>query len=198
LHSLNSLNTDANNTAFSSTDGVLYTKTADTLIRCPEGKAGHLAIPQGCEVIGYESGWSCWGITSADIPNSVKVIDFGAFMWSGLDSISIPNSVEKIGHWAFYNCLYLTSIVIPNSVKSMGYFAFSACESLKSAIISDSLDTIRESTFYSCINLESVTIGQYVKIIEHFAFYQCNALKGTLIIPDSVKKIGALPLPITG
>ena len=70
--------------------------------------------------IGFGAFNCCSGITAITIPNSVTIIEEGAFYWSGLTSITIPNSVTNIGNEAFVACFGLTSITIPNSVTSIG------------------------------------------------------------------------------
>ena len=44
-----------------------------------------------------------------------------------LTSVNIPNSVKSIDYEAFYRCLSLTSITIPESVTSIEREAFCAC-----------------------------------------------------------------------
>ena len=48
----------------------------------------------------------------------------------GLTSITIPDSVTSIGYNAFYGCRGLTSIIIPDRVTSIGNYAFYDCNSL--------------------------------------------------------------------
>lgn len=47
-------------------------------------------------------------IKSVKIPNSVKSIEPGSFMWNGFSEITIPASVDSIGDWAFsgYNATF--------------------------------------------------------------------------------------------
>ena len=51
---------------------------------------------------------------------------------SGLTSVDIPNSVKSIWQYAFYECSGLTSVTIGNSVKNISDFAFSGCIGLTS------------------------------------------------------------------
>ena len=111
---LKEINVSEDNTAYTSIDGILYTKDGKILIACPMGKEE----------------------TNITIPNGVTSIDYSAFKGcSNLASITIPNSVTNIGDYAFSNCSNLTSITIPNSVTSIGEYAFFNSFALKNIYI---------------------------------------------------------------
>ena len=99
---LTSIVVDANNTAYSSQDGVLYDKAKTLLIQCPGRKSG--------------------GFT---IPDSVTSIGAGAFGFCrSLTSVTIGNGVTSIGNGAFFECTGLTSVTIGNGVTSIGAQTF--------------------------------------------------------------------------
>jgi len=112
---LTSINVDADNAAYESVDGVLFTKGRTVLIQYLVGKQN----------------------SSYTIPASVTSIGRGAFGFcTNLASITIPASVTSIGESAFGFCTNLTSITIPASVTSIGDFAFSNCRSLRTVTLS--------------------------------------------------------------
>ena len=134
--------------------------------------------------------WSCSGLTSITIPNSVTSIGDGTFSGcNGLTSITIPNSVTSIGNVTFNGCSGLTSVTIPNSVTSIGESAFSGCSSLTSITIPNSVTSIGSYAFSVCNGLTSVTIPNSVTIIGIEAFYGCSSLT-SITIPNSVTRIG--------
>ena len=140
---------------------------------------------------------------------------------SGLTSLTIGNAVSTIGSNAFSNCSGLTSVVfnadscttmgnqyypvfsgsgdnatltIGSNVKYIPNYAFDGFSGLSHVIFNADSCTMQNyysSVFRNCANLTSLTIGENVKYIHSYAFYGCNALTGTLIIPNSVKIIGA-------
>jgi len=86
---LAAITVDANNTAYSSQDGVLYNKEKTTLIEYPQGKTD----------------------SSFTIPDSVIRIQDSAFYGcASLTNVTIPDSVTVIGQSAFARCKSLTGV----------------------------------------------------------------------------------------
>ncbi len=84
-----SINVNANNSNYSSMDGVLFNKNKTELIQYPAGKTN----------------------TSYVIPDSVKVIDSYVFRdCSHIESITIPESVTYVGDYVFLGCSTLKYI----------------------------------------------------------------------------------------
>ena len=194
---LTAINVAPGNSAYSSLDGVLYSKNKTILHTYPEGKADSaISIPDGVTGIG---GWAFAGhatLTGITIPNSVTSIGYDAFFGcTGLTSITIPNSVTNIGGGAFSGCTSLTNINIPNSITSINGSAFfntawfnnqpwgvvyagkvaytykGTMPAKTSIILLDGTKGIAISAFSGCTSLTSVTIPNSVtskRKIGHF------------------------------
>jgi hypothetical protein len=187
---LTDIDVDADNSIYSSVNGVLYNKAKDTLLQCPEGKTGSYAIPSSVKTIVENAFVDCKKITSVDIPNSVETIGANAFFncieLSG--TLTIPNSVKTIGLSAFAECFKLTSVILPNSLTTIEKGIFSHCRSLTSVTIPNSVKTIGESVFVGCTSLTSITIPESVTDIGASAFNGSGLT--SVIIPNSVETIG--------
>ena len=116
--------------------------------------------------------------------------DRAFYTCAGLISITLPNSVTNIDNYAFSCCFGLTSITIPDSVTSIGYEAFSGCTGLTSVTIGNSVTNINMGVFGGCTSLTSVTIPDSVTNIGIKAFYGCTVLT-SIMIPDSVMNISS-------
>ncbi|WP_051588957.1 leucine-rich repeat domain-containing protein [Ruminococcus sp. NK3A76] len=104
---LKRISVDADNTAYSSVDDVLYNKNKTVLIFCPIGKSS-ITIPSGVTSIWHHA-FMCGSITSVVLPDGVKSIGGSAFLGCpGLKSVTIPNSVTSIGDDAFNGCDVVT------------------------------------------------------------------------------------------
>ncbi len=103
------VNVVAENTSFSSIDGVLFDAGQITLKYFPSKKSGIY-----------------------NIPTSVMIIDNAVFSnCKNLTSISIPTSVMAIGDYAFRDCSAISgTFIIPNSVFAIGIFAFEGCKNI--------------------------------------------------------------------
>ena len=151
---LASFSVAADNMAFKSIDGVIFSKDGTSIVRYPQGNAA----------------------TSFTIPNSVTSIGSYAFFGaSNLITIIIPASVTAIPEGSFYGCTSLASVVIPEGVTAIGANAFSNCTSLISIVIPDAVTTLGLAAFQGCSGLKTVTIGSGVtSMIRNF--YGCKAL----------------------
>lgn len=77
----------------------------------------------------------------ATLPPSVKTIDYRAFANCGVPQfyvsdttvltftqINVPGTVERIGHYAFCGCSFVSSVTIGDGVKSIGALAFASLD----------------------------------------------------------------------
>lgn len=174
---LTAFSVESENTAFSSSDGILYDKTATTLISYPEAKATVFTIPQNVETVGEGAFYSNRSLTAVTISNGVTTIGEWAFYdCRALASLSISNTVTNIGNRAFQTCLSLTSVSIPSSVANIGEYAFSDDTKLASLVISNGVTSIGRGAFNRCLALTSVTIPSSVSSIGIGAFVECGSL----------------------
>ena len=207
--SLTSINVSANNSNYSSVDGVLFNKDKTMLITCPEGKSGIYTIPNSVTSIGYCALIDCSKLTSVTIPNSVTNIGEAAFSGcSSLTSVHIADieawckitfanaganplfaHVSREDENLYLNGEILTDLVIPNSVTSIGNYAFIDYSKLTSVTIPNNVTHIGVSAFYRCSSLASVTIGNNVTSIGEAAFSGCSSLT-SLTIPSGVTAVG--------
>lgn len=115
--------------------------------------------------IGYKAFYSCYNLSSIEIPNSVTQIGANAFVsCTTMTNITIPNSVTTIGNNAFQNCNKLSSITLSNTLTSIGSTTFRNCSSLSSIIIPNSVTSIFSQAFLDCLSLTSVTLPENATI----------------------------------
>ena len=188
--SLASINVAANNSTYSSIDGVLFDKAQSTLITYPIGKSSDsYTVPNDVTDIGDYAFDDC-SLKAVTLPDSITNIGDYAFCdCSSMTTITIPDGVTTIGNGAFDSCNSLASITIPNSVTSLGNGAFSWCDNLTSVTLSDSMTSIGQQTFELCYSLTTITIPNSVTSIGDHAFYGCDGL-ATVTISNGVTSIG--------
>lgn len=205
-------------------DGFYYKiKSVEDLMCCVvEGENvynGDIVIPgqvtykgKTLTVIGFGSTFSGNKyITSVTIPNSVSVIDNGAFKdCTSLTKVVIPNTVIQIGFDVFRGCSSLTEFTVPSSILALYSGAF-LHSGLKTLIIEEGENSLSlfggigfgveklylgrnlniSGGYVSCFssNLNDVTISDSVTRINSILFKGCDGLTN-LIIPNSVIEIG--------
>jgi len=94
---LASISADPQNAVYASFDGILYDKTATSILWCPPAKTGSVSIPSSVTGINGSAFSGCAGLTSVTIPGSVKVIGSGTFAGcTSLKSIAFVGSPPLI------------------------------------------------------------------------------------------------------
>jgi len=120
---------DEKNTAYSSSNGVLFNKAKTKIIRYPEGKQEqNFAIPVDVTSIGWGTFFACSNLINISIPSGVTSIEDGAFFFcENLVSIIIPAGIKNIGMMAFH-CNSLNSVTFKGTIPSSEFnntaFAF--------------------------------------------------------------------------
>ena len=112
---------DAYDGAYVSVDGILYNKTQTTLIQCPGGKSGAVAIPGSVTSIGTYAFINCISLTSVTIGNGVTSIGDRAFLaCSGLTKITVKNPTPPtLGISTFLNVDTATCVLeVPSGAKA--------------------------------------------------------------------------------
>ena len=112
---------DAYDGAYISVDGILYNESQTTLIQCPGGKSGAVAIPGSVTSIGTYAFTNCSSLTSVIIGNGVTRIGDRAFLaCSGLTKITVKNPTPPtLGISAFLNVDTATCVLeVPSGAKA--------------------------------------------------------------------------------
>ena len=155
-------------------NAIIETATNKLLMGCPK-----TVIPNGVTTIGEEAFYRCTGLTSIDIPNSVKSIEKYAFRCSGLTSVSIPSNVKNIDKSVFEECLNLSSVTLSEGIETLGYGLFSAT-AITSLTIPSSVRQIGDSNGSSrylcetCPKLSSIVVASGNSVYD--SRNNCNAI----------------------
>jgi hypothetical protein len=84
--------------------------------------------------------------------------------------------LEKIGKYAFHNCVSLQCIFIPHTVKVIDEAAFSGCTQLAHVVLCEGLEHIGKQAFLCCSSLTRIDIPSTTKSIGDEAFCACLKL----------------------
>lgn len=119
---LRQINVREGNQAYSSINGVLYTKDYSKLLLCPPN----------------------YSFTDFAVHEETKIIADSAFSNTKITTITLPSKVEEIGEKAFYNCGSLTSVSLPDSLVTLGEKAFDNCPKITSFRVSNAISYVGE------------------------------------------------------
>lgn len=154
---LASITVSPENTAFVSTEGVLFDAGKTTLIRYPAARSGAYEMPPSVSFLVEGAFSHSSGLTSLGISGSVKTIrPFTFHACSALIQVSLPASVDFIDSNAFSGCRSLTHLSLPPNLTILAAYAFSNCTSLVSVIFPPSMYTVGDRAFFGCPRLTSV------------------------------------------
>ncbi|MBR5095632.1 MAG: leucine-rich repeat domain-containing protein [Treponema sp.] len=112
---LSSINVADANPAYSSVDGVLFSKDKKTLVKCPQGKSGAYTVPEGVTAIGSDAFFECKKLTGIVLPEGLQEIGQYAFRYTNIASMTIPSSVITIYDGVFSGNSSLTSLTFSDT-----------------------------------------------------------------------------------
>lgn len=94
------------------------------------------------------------------VPNSVRVIGYGAFEDNdNVKKVVLPSGLESIEYNAFAECDNLLEIDIPDSVIKIGSAAFANCKSLCDVYIGKSVEDVGSGIFAGCSSLSDLDVS---------------------------------------
>ena len=138
-----------------------------------------VAVPSQIEgysvsTIGKESFSECTDMVQVLLPNTIELIDEGAFhLCDSLQSIEMSNKLTEIKDYAFSGCYALASIDLPRSLRFIGEGAFADCTSLCTVSIPNGVTSIGDWCFVNCSNLKIIEIPVSVEFIGENCFDGC-------------------------
>jgi len=196
---------DADNTEYSSQNGVLMNKEATRIIAYPNLHSERYTIPEGVQEIGNWAFLGCNKLEAVTMPQSLLTIGNAAFQGcSVLQDVNVPHSVTEIGVWAFSECSRLATVTLGSGVAAIGDGAFSFCPMLQYirvaaanshyTTVSDVLLTKDQRTLVAFPGAKggSYRIPSAVEAIGGQAFFGCDALE-SVTLASSLSAIGDNP-----
>ena len=153
-----------------------------------------ISIPT-CIAIGKQS-FAHTAITNITIPNTVRIIDDGAFSNTKLRTVVFEEGGDygaiTFGIDTFHTCKNLSSVTFSSRVTTLPQSMFYACDSLISIEIPASVTTLGIKVFRKCANLKNVTFatGTTITTFSSQLFSTCTSLT-SVTVPASVTKIDA-------
>lgn len=146
---MTSIDVNAANTHYSTTNSVLFDKAKSVLIQYPSGLPGMYVVPITVFNINDGAFGDAFGLTSVVISDNVTNISFESFYSClNLGSVVLGPKVATIQQAAFFFCPALKSIIFPPSVKSLGFESFGGCQNLTNACFEGNQPTDGGSVFY--------------------------------------------------
>ena len=205
---LKSIEVDANNSEYSSENGVLFNKKKDAIVAYPMGKEDtSYVVPDGVLEIGMSAFQGCSKLTNVKLPDGVEIIDDFAFEFCyGLESITLPDSITYIGNSAFFYCISLKNIIFGNKIEYLGsavadYTAYynngdnwendglyigkyllNVSENVGEAFwVKGGTEVIADCAFSSCKKLVSVMLPETITSIGETMFYDCPLIENIVV-----------------
>lgn len=117
-------------------------------------------IPNSVTSIGYDAFYSCWALTSLELPSGLSKLESSAVSFTAIKELTVPHGVKVVDSYlAAYND-NLTTVTLEEGVEEIWHRAFWGCEKLNNITIPRSVKKIEGEAFLECTSLKSVTISK--------------------------------------
>ena len=141
------------------------------LIGCKSDKK-EIHVPDGVTEISYRALSDLKHTETVYLPDSVRLIDKDAFMYSSISKVYLPLNLEVIYREAFESS-NIQEIEIPPKVKELMEAAFGHSYNLERVIMSDGVQSMSRLVFCWCKNLEYIRFSSNLLNIGPYAFSNC-------------------------
>ena len=140
----------AENSVYTSDDGVVFTDKGATLYYCPAGKTGVYTVGSSVTANGDRAFYRCTDLEGIVIPGNVSTIGTEAFYGcSGLKSITFQGKAKDpaltIEEYAFYSCSGIKELTLPENLKVLGAYAFGNISGLTTVTVETAIAEIEYS-----------------------------------------------------
>ena len=189
---LESYEVSSNNEKYCSVDGVLFTKSMNSLLSYPLAKKDSTyVVPEGVVSFG-EWCFRQYGTTDyignrqnvylkkLILPNSFdigKKNSYGDLLYwymfegnSSIEEVTILGTPQVLPTGLFSGCTNLVNVNLPDTIKTIEESAFSGCQSLKNVYLPNKLQTIKNNVFFNCNSIETLYFGDSLSSIYPGAF----------------------------
>lgn len=193
---------DEDNPVYSSQDGVLYNKDKTKLIAYPASKKDEIfVVPDSVTIICYYAFRECKYLKNVISNDSLVNINYGAFKYSSIETITVPKSVSFIGSFAFCDCDNLKNFNISSEnekyefyngaiylkgrgtmVQLLSYYATSTYT------VPANVKKLGTGALSGCDKIQYLTIPNTVTIISNGVCQDCDGLI-SVNFPSNITKI---------
>lgn len=126
LRSVSRVVIDPENPWLRAGENAIFSADGKTLLNvfhdCPA-----FTVPDGVEAIGPFAFADMRPLQEVTFPDSLRLIDEGAFRSTSLRSIHFPAGIRQLGKNAFHDCRSLSSVLFEEGVEEIGSYAFDGC-----------------------------------------------------------------------
>jgi len=84
---------------------------------------------------------------SVKFPDSLKIIESGAFATIDIRELKLNDTIEKIGSGSFMDCSQLRSAVVGKGITSIPKYCFAYCPNLKEVEFRGTINSIEDNSF---------------------------------------------------
>lgn len=140
--------------------GMTGDMSVNSVLTIPEEIDGYAVTKIGSYA--FSASLDRYDVITVNIPDSVKVIDDGAF--SGCKEIERVNISEgsnlvKVGDYCFSGCNNLRKIDLPDCLEEIGLYAFYNCSTLNNVNLGDNVLSIGLGAFINCDSLNNIIVS---------------------------------------
>lgn len=174
--------------------GVTYTKDRKTLVK-GNSALEEYTVPEGTEVIGNDAWGKMDKLKNINLPEGLVEIESLVFSGCmGLTTIQLPSTLKEIGSYAFEFTM-LRYIIIPEGITVLRNDVFGECFGLNTVVLPSTLESIEHYAFCSCLSPQLLLMSEERKLshIDDDAF---DGSKAIILVPFSLQTEYAETFPV--